>query len=174
MTNDPGAWLIWPLQNESNLWFLSWAVILFRAAVVLSAQVWLPRAQDSFCFSQQLHLHVNKLPILCFPHRKACFGGAELRGWAQPCSVGTRSAPLAGLQSRGQRRTFQCHLASGWPAAAPGGGRLHAVLGQRIPPPAACLGGRTPSSGRGGGLQLRERQRPRSPDQPNCKCSTSE
>lgn len=107
------------------------------------------------------------------PHRQDCFSGAELWGWTQSCSVGARFAPLAGLQSWGQRCTIQHHLASKWPAAASGGGWLNAVFGQWISTPASFFQGWTSSQWCGGGLQLCDYKRSWSPHQPNCKCSPS-
>lgn len=78
--------------------------------------------------------------FLCFvPHRKACFSGAELWRWAQPCSFGARTAPFAGLQLRGQWHTLHHYLAQGWPVAATRGEQLFSVFGQRISPPATHL-----------------------------------
>lgn len=105
------------------------------------------------------------------PHRKASFSRAELRGWAQPCSVGARFAALAGLQSGSQWYTFQCHLVSGWSAPTSGRRWLSPLFGQWITPPAGHHQGQAPSPRCGGGLQLHECQCPGSPDQPDCKCA---
>lgn len=168
MMNGTGVWLIWPMKK--------WREMPYCRAVIHLEERTKGRQTGPTFFFPRWHLTApaclkRKSLSVFVSRRKASFAGAQLRRRTQPCSVGIGCAPPAGLQPRGQRGAVQRQLAAGWPSAASGGGRLCAVFGQRLPPAAARPRGRKPAPGAGGGLQLRERRRPGSPDQPHCQCS---